>query len=198
MREREIHEKYVELFNQLKVVIQKTQDRVVSLDPDAFFEENINFLVKSFLMSMCAYLESYLKDIAFSRISRVNQNLLSVSIPYNLVKWDISGSKDFKDKDMKFENLKISTTKKELDEHISGSPYRTEVLFKKIGIDLSKTDDFTRRKDVIQSIVTKRNRIAHHNDDANDISANDLVIYIDQLIEYMNSITRSVESENLK
>ena len=99
---------------------------------------------------------------------------------------------------MKFENLKISTTKKELDEHISGSPYRTEVLFKKIGIDLSKTDNFTRRKDVIQSIVTKRNRIAHHNDDANDISANDLVIYIDQLIEYMNSITRSVESENLK
>ena len=93
MREREIHEKYVELFNQLKVVIQKTQDRVVSLDPDAFFEENINFLVKSFLMSMCAYLESYLKDIAFSRISRVNQNLLSVSIPYNLVKWDILAPK---------------------------------------------------------------------------------------------------------
>jgi RiboL-PSP-HEPN len=198
MSEQEIHEKYIKLLEQLKVIIGKTQARVICPVPDPIFEENINFFIKSFLISMCAYLESYLKEIAFSRIDTVNQKLLSLSIPRNLVRWDISHPKDITEKDLKFENLKISIKKKDLDEHISGNPYRTEALFKKIGMDLTSIQDFLDKKEVINSIVQKRNRIVHHNDDANDVSMLDLISYVDHLIEYINTITQSVEVENIK
>jgi hypothetical protein len=198
MSEQEIHEKYIKLLEQLKVIIRKTQARVLCPVPDPIFEENINFFTKSFLISMCAYLESYLKEIAFSRIDTVNQKLLSLSIPRNLVRWDIAHPKDITEKDLKFENLKISIKKKDLDEHISGNPYRTEALFKKIGMDLTSIQDFLDKKEVINSIVQKRNRIVHHNDDANDVSMLDLISYVDHFIEYINTITQSVEVENIK
>ena len=197
MDEREIHDKYMELFGQLTSIIEKAQNKVICSEPDPLFEENINFFTKSFLISMCAYLESYLKEIAFCRIDNVNQKLLGISIPRNLVRWEISNSKDV-EKDLRFERLKISIKKKDLDDHISGSPHRTELLFKKIGMDLAATDGFLSRKDLINSIVVKRNKIVHHNDDANDISMIDLILYINHLVEYMEVITQSVEAENFK
>ncbi len=198
MSEQEIHDKYANLFEQLKVIINKTYDRIIGSNPDPLFEENVNFFTKSFLVSTCAYLESYLKEIAFSRIDAVNQKLLNVSVPHNLIRWDILHPKDVAEKDLKFESLKISIRKKDLDDHISGSPYRTETLFKKIGIDLTVIHGFSSKKEVINSIVVKRNRIVHHNDDANDVSMIDLITYIDSFIEYMELITQSVKAENSK
>jgi RiboL-PSP-HEPN len=196
MSEQEIHDKYVNLFEQLKVVIDKTNFRIIC--PDPLFEENINFFTKSFLISACTYLESYLKEIAFNRIDSVNQRLSSISIPHNLIRWDILHPKDLHDKDLRFEDLTISIKKKDLDEHISGSPYRTEKLFKKIGIDLTTAAGFASQKELVNSIVVKRNMIVHHNDDANDVSMIDLIFYIDRLIEYMELITQMVKLENSK
>ena len=73
---------------------------------------------------MCAYLESYLKDIAFSRIDAVNRQLLSIAVPHNLIKWNMLYPKNFDEKDGKFENLNISIKKKDLDEYVSGNPYK--------------------------------------------------------------------------
>ena len=198
MSEQEIHDKYANLFEQLKVMINKTYDRIICSEPDPLFEENVNFFTKSFLISTCAYLESYLKEIAFSRIDAVNQKLLNISVPHNLIRWDILHPKDFAEKDLKFESLKVSIRKKDLDDHISGSPHRTETLFKKIGIDLTAIHGFSSKKEVINSIVVKRNKIVHHNDDANDVSMIDLIAYIDSFIEYMELITHSVKIENSK
>jgi RiboL-PSP-HEPN len=198
MNEQEVHDKYVNLFKQLKVIIDKTQARVICSEPDPLFEENINFFTKSFLISMCAYLESYLKEIAFSHIDAINCKLSSISIPHNLVRWDILHPKDVVEKDLRFENLKISIKKKDLDDHISGSPYRTEALFRKIGIDLTAIDGFSNKRDIINSIVVKRNKIVHHNDDANDISMVDLKLHINHFIEYISLITKSVKMENSK
>jgi hypothetical protein len=145
---------------------------------------------------MCAYLESYLKEMAFSRIDVVNNKLSSISIPHNLVKWDILHPKDINDKELKFENLKISIKKKDLDDYISGNPYRTEKLFKKIGMNLNAIDGFVNKKDMINSIVLKRNNIVHHNDNANDVSMSDLILYINHFIEYMDSITQAIKIEN--
>ena len=198
MSEQEIHDKYANLFEQLKVIIDKTHGRIICSEPDPLFEKNVNFFTKSFLISICAYLESYLKEIAFSRIDAVNQKLLNISVPHNLIRWDILHPKDVAEKDLKFESLKISIRKKDLDDHISGSPYRTEMLFKKIGIDLTAIHGFSSKKEVINSIVVKRNKIVHHNDDANDVSMIDLILYIDSFIEYMELITQSVKIENSK
>lgn len=198
MSEQAIHDKYANLFEQLKVIIDKTHARIICSEPDPLFEENVNFFTKSFLISICAYLESYLKEIAFSRIDAVNQKLLNISVPHNLIRWDILHPKDVADKDLKFESLKISIRKKDLDDHISGSPYRTEILFKKIGIDLTAIDRFSSKKEVVNSIVVKRNKIVHHNDDANDVSMTDLILYIDSFIEYMELITQSIKIENSK
>lgn len=198
MSEQEIHDKYVNLFEQLKVIIDKAHARIICSEPDPLFEENVNFFTKSFLISICAYLESYLKEIAFSRIDAVNQKLLNISVPHNLVKWNILHPKDIAEKDLRFESLKISIRKKDLDDHISGSPYKTETLFKKIGMDLTAIDGFLSKREVINTIVVKRNKIVHHNDNANDVSMDDLILYIASFIEYMELITQSVKIENSK
>ena len=198
MNEQEIHDRYVNLFERLKIIVNKTNARVICSEPDILFEENINFFVKSFLISICAYLESYLKEIAFSRIDAVNQKLINISVPYNLIRWDILHPKDIEKKDLRFENLKISIKKKDLDDHISANPHKTETLFKKIGMNLTDIDGFSNKKEVINSIVVKRNKIVHHNDDANDVSMTDLIFYIDSFIEYMELITKSVKIENSK
>ncbi|MGM3306166.1 HEPN domain-containing protein [Anabaena sp. WFMT] len=198
MNDQEIHDKYVTLFDQLKEIIQQTQNRIICAEPDPFFENNVNFFVKSFLISICAYLESYLKEIAFIRIEVINTKLSRISIPRNLVQWDILRHKEIKDNDFKFEDLKITITKKDLDEHISGNPYRTITLFKKIGINLNAIDSFVYKKDIVNAIVVKRNNITHHNSQANDVSMADLIIYIDNIIDYMDSITQAIKIENTK
>ncbi|MGV0104087.1 HEPN domain-containing protein [Nostoc sp. DSM 114167] len=198
MSEQEIHDKYVNLFEKLKEIIKETQDRIIFSEPDPFFEDNLNFFVKSFLISICAYLESYLKEIAFRRIDVISSKLSKLSIPRNLVQWELLRHKDIKDNDLKFEYLKISIKKNDLDEHISGNPYRTIALFKKIGMDLNAIEGFVYKKDVVTSIVLKRNNIVHHNSHASDVSMADLMIYIDNIIDYMDSITQAVKIENTK
>lgn len=198
MNEQEIHDKYVNLFEKLKEIIQQTQDRIICSDPDPFFEDNVNFFVKSFLINICAYLESYLKEIAFKRIVVINDRLSRILIPRNLVQWEILRSKEIKDNDLKFENLKISIKKSDLDEHISGNPYRTIALFKKIGIDLNAIDSFVCKKDIVNSIVVKRNNVVHHNSHASDVSMADLIIYIDNIIDYIDSITQVIKLENTR
>ncbi|PSN13851.1 hypothetical protein C7293_14220 [filamentous cyanobacterium CCT1] len=196
MDEREIHEKYVTLFDQLKFMIENTHSRVIASDSDPLFEENINFFAKSFLISMCAYLESYLKDIAFSRIKRVDEKLAQISIPYNLVRWEILRPKEKIEEGFRFQDLRVSIKKKDLDDHISANPYRTESLFKRLGIDLPKSGEFNSKRDLVTSIVAKRNKIVHHNDSASDISMIDLHLYVDSFVEYMEIITSVVEQEN--
>jgi hypothetical protein len=198
MVEQEIYDKYVNLFEQLKVIIEKTNARIICSEPDPLFQENVNFFTKSFLVSICAYLESYLKEIAFSYIDAVNQKLLSISVPHNLIRWNILYPKDVNEKDLNFENLKIFIRKKDLDDHISGSPYRTETFFKKIGIDLNAINGFSSKKEIINLIVVKRNKVVHHNDDANDVSLIDLISYINSFIEYMRIINQSIRIETSK
>ena len=134
--------------------------------------------------------------MAFSRVDAVSQKLSSISVPHNLIRWNLSHPKDVAEKDLRFENLKISIKKKDLDDHISANPYKTEALFKKIGMDLTTIDGFLSRREIINSIVVKRNKIVHHNDDANDVSMVDLILYIDSFIEYIKLITQAVKIEN--
>lgn len=181
-----LYKKYETLLVSLKSIIVKSQDRVLSDELDDIFSENINFFVKSYLITMCTYLEAYLQDVAFEHTYRVSQRLKAAKIPHNFLYWKLS--KDIKEKELSFENASYSCTKKDISDVISGNPYKTIKAFQLVGVNLDDNPDFNQRKPLINTIVTKRNSIIHHNDDASDISFNDLVNNIDVVLLYMKSI----------
>ena len=183
---------YLEQYAKLVEIIDETNKRLISEEPDKFIEDNVNFFTKSFLVMMCAYLESYLKDALMVIIDDVNLRLDSTKIPHNLIKWTLNIDKEFKETEYKFEHLKIKLKKKELDEYISGNPFKTRDLFKKFGIPLDKNSIFNTQKDIVNTIVIKRNKVVHHNDEASDISNNDLKYFIEILISYLENIDNEI------
>lgn len=193
MTESTIYIEYKERLARLKDVVEKTNINSVAEEPDPYFEENVNFFTKSFLVNICAYLESFIKDIAFSCIEQINIRIESTRIPHNLILWDLNYDKEIKEKSFNYRNLKVRIKKKNLDDHISGSPFRTIKLFRNIGIDLESNNDFNRFKEKINMIVVKRNKILHHNDDASDISFSDVIQYIEEIDNYMKILDECTE-----
>ena len=183
---------YIEQYIKLAEIIETTNKRLLSDEPDKLIEENVNFFTKSFLVMMCAYLESYIKDALMVVIDDVNSKLNSTKIPHNLIKWTLNIEKEFKDNDSKFEQLKIKLKKKDLDDYISGNPVKTKDLFKKFGIQLDKCEKFNSQKDIVNSIVVKRNKVVHHNDDASDISNKDLNDFIEILKNYIENLDKEI------
>jgi len=183
---------YIEQYIKLAEIIETTNKRLLSDEPDKLIEENVNFFTKSFLVMMCAYLESYIKDALMVVIDDVNSKLNSTKIPHNLIKWTLNIEKEFKDNDSKFEQLKIKLKKKDLDDYISGNPFKTKDLFKKFGIQLDKCEKFNSQKDIVNSIVVKRNKVVHHNDDASDISNKDLNDFIEILKNYIENLDKEI------
>jgi len=183
---------YIAQLEKLKEIIEVANSRIVSETPDDFFQNNTNFFTKSFLVIMCAYLESYLKDSLMVIIDETNNKLNLSKLPHNLIKWSLNIEKDFKDTDSKFEDFKIPIKKKELDDFISGNPFRTKDLFKKLGINLNSDIIFNSQKERINAIVVKRNKVIHHNDDASDVSNNDLLLNINIIIEYITNIDQLI------
>lgn len=183
---------YIEQYTKLSEIIETTNKRLLSDEPDKLIEENVNFFTKSFLVMMCAYLESYIKDALMVIIDDVNLKLNSTKIPHNLIKWTLNIEKEFKESDSKFEQLKIKLKKKDLDDYISGNPFKTKDLFKKFGIQLDKSENFNTQKDIVNSIVVKRNKVVHHNDDASDISNKDLNNFIEILKNYLENLDKEI------
>jgi hypothetical protein len=189
---------YTTLLEELKLLNKETESKVICENPDIFITQNINFFTKSFMITLCAYLESFLKDILMTIIDDTNEKLSKSKIAYNLVKWSVSKKKELNelsDSDLKFENLSIKITKRELDDFISGSPYKTENVFKKIGIKLYEDIIYKEQKEKIISIVEKRNKIVHHNDNASDISFSDIEENILMIIKYMKNLDKLITVE---
>ena len=185
-------ETYKTQLEKLKEIIEIANSRIVEETPDEFFQNNANFFSKSFLVVMCAYLESYLKDALMVIIDDANNKLLQNKLPHNLIKWSLNIEKELKEGDYKFEDFKIPIKKKELDDFISGNPFRTKDLFKKLGINLDNDSLFNSQKERINAIVVKRNKILHHNDDASDVSNTDLIENITAINEYISNIDRVI------
>ncbi|MEE9339029.1 MAG: HEPN domain-containing protein [Methylococcaceae bacterium] len=186
--------KYEQLFISLKEIIKSSEARVLQENADELFVENVNFFVKSYLISICSYLEAYLQDIAFNHAEFINSKLKEAEISHNFIHWRLING--LKDKDLKFCNIDLSIAKKEISDNISANPYRTIKLFQLLGVDLSEKEDFEINKDLVNTIVQKRNNIVHHNNKATDVSFLDLMIYIDNILVYMTSINKSVKLVN--
>lgn len=184
-----VFDRYRKLLESLKCIVRNSKSRVIGDEPDILFAENVNFFVKSYLISTCTYLEAYLQDIAYDLAKAICARANSACIPHNFLYWQTT--KEVKEKELKFAEAVFSLSKKDISEEISANPYRTIKLFRFLGIDLSENEEFKKNKDVINAIVIKRNNIVHHNDAANDISFSDIEKYIDVFVDYMLAIKKA-------
>lgn len=193
MVETKVLKNYFLLFADLNDLIEETNKKSISEETSDYFIDNVNFFNKSFTVLSCAYLESYLKDVSMSIIEEMNLRLKSKPIPHNLIKWYINIDKNFKPNEIKYEFFNIDINKKKIDDEISGNVDRTIHLFQKLGIDLDTNSEFKDYKDIIGSIVDKRNNIIHHNDDASDMSFKDIIENINIIKEYITIIDKQVK-----
>lgn len=158
---------------------------------------NINFFAKSFLISTCAHLEMCVKDIVFAVAGDIDARLSTASIPTSLIEWRYSQKKKNESGNAYPSHFVIGMTKKEVDDLVSGNVYRTKEALALVGVDLTKDKPkWEAWKDLIQSIVTRRNNIVHHNDDASDISLGDIRAFINSVIEYINFIVASCKTDH--
>lgn len=189
-----LYEKYEALLGTLKEIIKQSQARVLCDEPDTIFSDNVNFFVKSYLINICTYLEAYLQDIAFEYSRKVTERLKQAKIPHNFLYGKLA--KDIKEKELEYTDASYNYSKKDLSDVISGNPYKTINAFRLIGIDLSASEKFVEHKNLVGTIVNKRNNIIHHNDEASDISFSDLLVHIDVFLEYMYSIEQLVSASD--
>ena len=143
-------------------MVEISEQRVLCDEPDILFIDNVNFFVKSYLISVCSFLH-----------------------------WRLATG--IKDKHLNYSDISLPVTKKDIANEISANPYRTLKLFQLLGIDLAKKENFESNKDLINTIVTKRNNIVHHNDTAADVSFGDLKAYIDVIVPYMAAVKEAVD-----
>lgn len=186
---------YTALFESLKQVIDSSEQRVLADDPDLLFIDNVNFFVKSYLISVCSYLEAFLQDIAFKHSQAISNRVISARIPHNFLHWRLDTG--IKEKNLNYNDVSLPVTKKDIGNEISANPYRTLKLFQLLGIDLAKKEKFEHNKDLINTIVTKRNNIVHHNDTAADVSFGDLKAYISVIVPYMSAVKEAVDEANI-
>lgn len=188
----DLYQKYEIQLLSLKAIVTQSQDRVLQEDPDELFSSNINFFVKSYLITTCTYLEAYLQDLAFEHATRLHNRLKEAKVPHNFIYWKLS--KEVKEKELNFSDAEYKATKKDISDIISGNPYKTIKAFQYIGVDLNSNENFTAHKDQIHSIVDKRNSIIHHNDEASDITFSDLHTNIDTVLLYMKAIESTLSA----
>lgn len=192
MNKTDVLNNYFLLFDNLIDLINETNNRVVSENPLDYFIDNVNFFNKSFMVIICAYLESYLKDVSMLIIDEMNYRLRNNPVPHNLIKWCINKNKPFKSDDIEYKFLNIDINRKDIDSEISGNIGKTINLFQKLGIDLNRNDEFIYHRDIVSKIVTKRNNIIHHNDEASDITFGDIIRNIEILKEYITIIDKEI------
>lgn len=196
MNHSETYKKYSLLINNLFIIIQQSQDRILKENADDFFVENYNFLVKSYLVSLCSYLEAYLKEAASAHVTKIQNQLAEINLPHNIVHWRVN--QKFSTGDLKFQAFSIPITINDIDRELSSNPFKTSKLFEYIGINLEEDNVFKTHKEQVNSVVAKRNSIIHHNDSAADITLTDIKSYVEIFINYMNSIDLEINSYKLR
>ena len=90
-------------------------------------------------------------------------------------------------------------TKKEVDDLVSGNVYKTRDALALFGVDLAADRaKWETWKELIQNMVTRRNNIVHHNDNASDLSFRDISEYINSSIKYIEFIVTACKATKRK
>lgn len=176
---------------ELEAMVQQTELAVIGGDHTTpLITDNVNFFTKSFLISACAHLEMCIKEIVFEIAEDIDARLSAAAIPTSLIEWRLNQKKKGTNLLPTNNNLlSINMTKKEVDDLVSGNVYRTKEALALVGIELAaQKKQWESWKDSIQAIVTRRNNIVHHNDDASDLSLGDIKIYIKSIVDYIDFV----------
>lgn len=187
----DIFSKYKLLDINSSSIIDKINKRLISGD-DELISNHSNFFTKSFVISICTYLESCLKELAFQAIQNKKAFIINAGLPKNLILWEIKKKAEIKQAEWEFANFDITITLEDIDDYISGNPGKTIDLFRRVGFDITACTEFRANKDFVAALVTKRNSIIHHNDDALDVTLQDLKLYITKTIEYIDGIKNHI------
>lgn len=187
-----------ESLSELDAMVTATEREVISGDHGIkLITDNVNFFTKSFLITLCAHLETCIKDAVYSIAEDIDIRLTHAAIPMAIVEWR------YNQKNMRTEKVtspslcKIKLSKKEVDDLVSGNVYKTKESFFLVGVDLaSNKSEWETWKELIQSIVTRRNNVVHHNDDASDLSFRDIRAYIKSVQEYLDFIGATCRAAN--
>lgn len=181
-------------FNNLRLVVEQSADRVISDPPDPLFIENQNVFIKSYLVSACSILEAFIQDLAISYVDHLQARVNALNLPYNFINWVANHEKA----QLEFSAFEGKKERKDISDLVSPNYHKTKKAFERIGIDIA-TEAVLSHKDFVSSIVTKRNLIVHHNDKASDLSFDDIIAAIDTFIVYANCLHDRVCSDpNLK
>lgn len=174
---------------ELEAMVHATEQEVVGGSGSSpILTDNINFFTKSFLISLCAHLEMCIKEIVFAIAEDIDERARAASIPTALIEWRYNTKKKG-DGITQGVRLEIGMTRKEVDDLVSGNVYRTKEALAYVGVDLANDKAaWEMWKDMIQTIVTRRNNIVHHNDDASDLSLGDIRQYIASARAYIDFI----------
>jgi len=188
----ETFRKYANLLADLKSLVEETEKRVLRAEPDPLFVQNANFFVKSYLITLCTYLEAFQQEKALEFIQRIDAKIRTIAVPRNVIRWSIA--QEVKDKDLSFERFSLGISREKVFDELSGNPRKTMTLFKLLGVDLRSNPHFEGAKDAVFSVVSKRNRIIHHNDDASDVTLGDIKTWCQTFAEYSLAIDKCVDS----
>ena len=185
--------------NEMESMVRSTEKAVIHESGHAFLvTENINFFTKSFLIFTCAQLEMCIKEIVFSVASELDKRLYLAYIPVTIVEWRFNQKKKIDAANKIAQRLAIDLTRKEIDDLVSGNVYKTKETLALLGVDLAadmlKWEGW---KDLIQTMVTRRNNIVHHNDGASDLSLGDIRQYIQCTIGYIDFIVDACRSTGI-
>ncbi|MBA3623392.1 MAG: hypothetical protein H0W48_02800 [Methylibium sp.] len=181
----------------LESMVRATEKAVISESDHALLVTNINFFTKSFLISTCAHLEMCVKEIVFTLAADLDERLSLASVPTSIIEWRYSQKKKSDAANSQTQRLGIGMTRKEVDDLVSGNVYRTKDALALVGVDLAVDKaKWEAWNDLIQSMVTRRNNIVHHNDAASDLSLGDIRQYVTSTIVYIDFIVAASEAAN--
>ena len=187
-----------EILRELDAMVAATEREVISGDHGVkLITDNVNFFTKSFLITLCAHLETCVKDTVYSIAVDIDTRLNHAAIPVAIVEWRYNQKPKKNEKEASSSLCKIGLSKKEVDDLVSGNVYKTKETLLLVGVDLaSNKPEWETWKELIQSIVTRRNNIVHHNDDASDLSFSDIRTYLRSVREYLDFIGKACCAAN--
>lgn len=175
---------------ELEAMVQETEREVIGSERAIpLITNNVNFFTKSFLISACAHLEMCIKEIVHEVSKDIDARLSTAAIPPSLIEWRYNIKKKADQAAGASIPFSVKMTTKEIDDLVSGNVYRTKDALAVVGVELvSERDKWESWKESVQAIVTRRNNIVHHNDDASDISLGDIKNFIKIILGYVEFI----------